>query len=138
MFHAASGGHPGQQLDVLDRLIAPGVAGGSGDIAERAEVGAGSGLAFHGHRESGDGLQDGILIAAILPRPHGAALVTDQSPHSRDRAHYRGKDAGNHLLLGQHHRGVAKAARSVPGAMDAVLAGDLVQLGPEETHVAHA
>ena len=101
-------------------------------------MGAGGGLAFHGHREAGDGLEDGVLVAAILARADGAAFVTDQRAHGGDGAHHGGKDAGDHLLLGQHHGGVAKAAGGVPGAMDAVLAGDLVQLGPEEAHVAHA
>ena len=83
-------------------------------------------------------LRIGILVAAILARPHGAALVADQRAHGGHRAHHGGKDARDHLLLGQHHRRVAEAAGGVAGAMDAVLAGDLVQLGPEEAHVAHA
>gem|GEM_PF-4275344 len=65
-------------------------------------------------------------------------FVTDQRAHRGDRADDGGENARDHLLFGQHHRGVAEAAGRVARADDAVPLRDRGELLPEKLHVPHA
>src|SRR5207247_8242993 len=118
-------------------FVAPGIARGGGDVADGAEMRAGRGLALHRHGEAGDDLEDWVLVPAVLPGADRAALVSDQRSYGRYRAHHRSEDARDQLLLGKHHRGVAERARGVAGADAAETVGHLLEVGPEEPHVAH-
>ena len=138
LFHVAGGRHPAQELDVLHRFIRPGVAGGRGNVAERAQMRAGRGLALHGHRKSGDRLEERVLVAAVLARPDRTAFVGHQRAHGAHRPDHRRKHARNHFLLGENHRGVSEPAGRVPGREHPVPGCDVMDRRPEIPHVPHA
>ena len=138
LFHVAGRGHAAEELDVLHRLVRPGVAGGCGDVAERAEVRAGGCLSFHGHREPGNRLEERVFVTAVLAGPDRAVFVGHQRAHGADRADDRGENARDHFLLGENHRCVGEPAGGVAGRMDPVPGRNLADRAPEEFHVAGA
>lgn len=58
-----SGSHAPQQLDVLHGFVAPCVAAGGSEIAHPAKMGTSGDLAFHGHGETGDCLEDQVRFS---------------------------------------------------------------------------
>ncbi len=114
----------GEQTDVLHRLIAPQVAHAGGDVANIAEVGAGSGLAFLRDRDAADGFDDRVFVAAVFRRALGAALNRLQGANAAHGTIDRCQNVGQHLLIRQHHGGIGEAAGGIAGGdrMAALLA----------------
>ena len=102
-----------QQSHILHRLVAPQIAHGRGDIADRAEVRTTGRFALHRDGNSGDGLHDGAFVRTVFRRTHGALLERGQTAHRGHRPHHRRQHLGKHLLVGKLHRRIRETTSTV-------------------------